>query len=83
MHSLMQKPKPNTKEWRKQKDEIRVGDEVAFKPNDAKGIVIQCHVPDVYADVDKCAVFTGNFVEYCPIEWLTKTGRVFQRLPNC
>lgn len=77
VQSSYSEAKAKYEEWRKQKDEIRVGDEVTFKPNDAKGIVIWCHVPDVYADVDKYAVFTGNFVEYCPIEWLTKTGRVF------
>lgn len=63
--------------WMKQKDEIRVGDEVEYTPNKAKGIVVQCHVPDVYAEVDKYAVFTGTSVEYLPKEWLTKTGRVF------
>ena len=63
--------------WKKQKDEIRVGDEVEYPPNKAKGIVIKCHVPDVYAEVDKYAVFTGTSVEYLSIEWLTKTGRVF------
>lgn len=69
--------KAKYEEWRKQKDEIRVGYEVEYPPNKAKGIVIQCHVPDVYAEVDKYAVFTGTSVEHLPIEWLTKTGRVF------
>lgn len=63
--------------WKKQKDEIRVGDEVEYPPNKEKGIVIKCHVPDVYAEVDKYAVFTGTSVEYLLREWLTKTGRVF------
>ena len=66
--------------WRKKKDEIRVGDEVEYQPNKAKGIVIKCHVPDVFAGIDKYAVFTGDCVEYCPIEWLTKTGRSFSEV---
>ena len=72
-----QEAKAKYEAWLKQKDEIHVGDEVEYLPNKAKGIVVQCHVPDVYAEVDKYAVFTGTSVEYLPIEWLTKTGRVF------
>lgn len=64
-------------EWAKEKSRIRVGDEVEYPPNKEKGIVIKCHVPDVYAEVDKYAVFTGTSVEYLLREWLTKTGRVF------
>lgn len=72
-----QEAKDEYEAWKKSKEEIRVGDEVEYPPNKAKGIVIKCHVPDVYAEVDKYAVFTGTSVEYLPIEWLTKTGRVF------
>lgn len=72
-----QEAKSKYKEWQKQKDEIHVGDEVEYPPNKEKGIVIKCHVPDVYAEVDKYAVFTGTSVEYLLREWLTKTGRVF------
>ena len=72
-----QEAKEKYEAWMKLNNEIHVGDEVEYPPNKAKGIVVQCHVPDVYAEVDKYAVFTGTFVEYLPIEWLTKTGRVF------
>lgn len=78
MHNTTyQEAKAKYEAWLKKKDEILVGDEVEYPPNKAKGIVIRCHVPDVYAEVDKYAVFTGTFVEYLQREWLTKTGRVF------
>lgn len=72
-----QEAKARYEEWKADKDKICVGDEVEYPPNKAKGIVIKCHVPDVYAEVDKYAVFIGTSVEYLPREWLTKTGRVF------
>ena len=59
----------------KQKDRIEVGDEVRFLPNDRKGIVTACHVPDVYAENDKYAVFCGTTVEYVLRQHITKTGK--------
>ena len=56
-------------------DRIEVGDEVRFLPNDRKGIVTACHVPDVYAENDKYAVFCGTTVEYVLRPHITKTGK--------
>ena len=56
-------------------DHIEVGDEVMFLPNDRKGIVTACHVPDVYAENDKYAVFCGTTVEYVLRQHITKTGK--------
>ena len=77
MNLTYQEAKSLFEKWMENENEIHVGDEVEYPPNKAKGIVVQCHVPDVYAEVDKYAVFTGTSVEYLPIEWITKTGRVF------
>jgi hypothetical protein len=59
----------------KRSDRIEVGDEVTFLPNDRKGIVTACHVPDVYAENDKYAVFCGTTVEYVLRQHITKTGK--------
>ena len=59
----------------KQTDRIEVGDEVTFLPNDRRGIVTACHVPDVYAENDKYAVFCGTTVEYVLRQHITKTGK--------
>lgn len=75
-----QDAKAKHEELKRREDEICVGDEVEYPPNKAKGIVIKCHVPDVCAEIDKYAIFTGTSVEYFPIEWLTKTGRVFPEI---
>ena len=56
-------------------DRIEVGDEVRFLPNDRKGIVTACHVPDVYAENDKYAVFCGTTMEYVLRQHITKTGK--------
>lgn len=67
-------------EKQKAEQEIKVGDEVAIKPNDIRGVVIECHVPDVYPEVDKYAVFTRSSVEYVIRGWITKTGRRFPQI---
>ena len=59
----------------KHSDRIEVGDEVTFLPNDRRGIVTACHVPDVYAENDKYAVFCGTTVEYVLRQHITKTGK--------
>ena len=59
----------------KHSDRIEVGDEVTFLPNDRRGIVTACHVPDVYAENDKYAVFCGTTVEYVLRPHITKTGK--------
>jgi hypothetical protein len=62
------------------KEEIHLGDEVTFLPNNAKGIVTECHVPDVYSDNDKYAVWCGGTMEYVLKQHLTKTGRHFPEI---
>ncbi len=64
------------KAYEDSKQELHIGDVVTFKTAYGKesGIVVDCHVPDVYSDVDKYIVWCGGRVEYLVREWLTKTG---------
>ena len=64
----------------KLKEDVHLGDEVTFLPNNAKGIVTECHVPDVYSDNDKYAVWCGGTMEYVLKQHLTKTGRTFPEI---
>ena len=63
-----------------EQEEIHLGDEVTFLPNNAKGIVSECHVPDIYSDNDKYAVWCGGTMEYVLKQHLTKTGRTFPEI---
>lgn len=56
--------------------EIHVGDEVTIKPNNKKGVVLECHVPDI-CNEDKYSVLCGNMTEFVVKRWITKTGRHF------
>lgn len=55
---------------------IHVGDEVTIKPNNKKGVVLECHVPDI-CNEDKYSVLCGNMTEFVVKRWITKTGRHF------
>lgn len=69
------------RQYKQKQEEIHLGDEVTFLPNNAKGIVTECHVPDVlYGDNDKYAVWCGGTMEYVLKQHLTKTGRTFPEI---
>lgn len=69
------------RQYERKQEEIHLGDEVTFLPNNAKGIVTECHVPDVlYGDNDKYAVWCGGTMEYVLKQHLTKTGRTFPEI---
>lgn len=68
------------RQYEQKQEEIHLGDEVTFLPNNAKGIVTECHVPDVYSDNDKYAVWCGGTMEYVLKQHLTKTGRTFHEI---
>jgi hypothetical protein len=68
------------RKYEQKREEIHLGDEVTFLPNNAKGIVTECHVPDVYSDNDKYAVWCGETMEYVLKQHLTKTGRTFPEI---
>lgn len=68
------------RQYEQEQEEIHLGDEVTFLPNNAKGIVSECHVPDVYSDNDKYAVWCGGTMEYVLKQHLTKTGRTFPEI---
>ena len=68
------------RQYEQESEEIHLGDEVTFLPNNAKGIVSECHVPDVYSDNDKYAVWCGGTMEYVLKQHLTKTGRTFPEI---
>ena len=61
-----------------------MGDVVTFKSvyGEEYGIVVECHVPDVYPDVDKYIVWCCGRVEYLNKEWLTKTGTHFSEVAD-
>lgn len=65
-------------------EELHIGDVVTFKTAHGRdtGIVVECHVPDVYPDVDKYIVWCGGRVEYLVKEWLTKTGVHFSEITS-
>lgn len=72
------------KEHEDSKQELHIGDVVTFRTAYGKesGIVVDCHVPDVYSDVDKYIVWCGGRVEYLVREWLTKTGVHFSEIAS-
>ena len=72
------------KAWEKKQEELHIGDMVTFKTayGEDTGIVVECHVPDVYSDVDKYAVWCGSKVEYIVKKGLTKTGAHFSEIAS-
>ena len=44
--------------------------------------MVECHVPDVYPDVDKYIVWCGGKVEYIVKKGLTKTGTHFSEITS-
>lgn len=72
------------KAYEDSKQELHIGDVVTFRTAYGKesGIVVDCHVPDVYSDVDKYIVWCGGRVEYLVREWLTKTGVHFSEIAS-
>ena len=65
-------------------EDLHVGDVVTFKTayGEDSGIVVECHVPDVYPDVDKYIVWCGGKVEYIVKKGLTKTGTHFPEVAD-
>lgn len=68
------------RQYEQEQEEIHLGDEVTFLPNNAKGIVTECHVPDISDIFDKYAVWCGGTMEYVLKQHLTKTGRTFPEI---
>ena len=66
------------------KHELHIGDMVTFKTahGEDTGIVVDCHVPDVYSDVDKYVVWCGSKAEYIVKKGLTKTGAHFSEIAS-
>ncbi len=65
-------------------EDLHVGDVVTFKTayGEESGIVVECHVPDVYPDVDKYIVWCCGKVEYIAKKGLTKTGTHFPEVAD-
>lgn len=57
-------------------EKFSVGDEVLIAPNNRRGVILECNVPDICGE-EKCAVFTLTEVVYCIRAWLKKTGKQY------
>lgn len=68
--------------WRKQKDEIRVGDEVVYAddPNKEKAIVLRLYQPKQYKPLADILCEDGTVLKMVVVENLAWTGRHFDEI---
>ena len=79
-----QEAKAKYEEWKKQKDEIRVGDEVVYAddPNKEKAIVLRLYQPKQYRTLADILCEDGTVVKMIKVENLAWTGRHFDEIAD-
>lgn len=79
-----QEAKAKYEAWRKQKDEIRVGDEVVYAddPNKEKAIVLRLYQPKQYKTLADILCEDGTVVKMIKVENLAWTGRHFDEVED-
>lgn len=79
-----QEAKEKYEAWRKQKDEIRVGDEVVYAddPNKEKAIVLRLYQPKQYKTLADILCEDGTVVKMVVVENLAWTGRHFPEVED-
>ena len=70
--------------WKKQKDEIRVGDEIVYAddPNKEKAIVLRLYQPKQYKPLADILCEDGTVVKMVNVESLAWTGRHFDEVED-
>jgi len=77
-----QEAKEKYEAWRKQKNEIRVGDEVVYAddPNKEKAIVLRLYQPKQYKTLADILCEDGTVIKMIKVENLAWTGRHFDEV---